>query len=104
MGGGRDGIGGGIVRKKTKNKLFDEIKNLAGVTFFHFRGRNEEGTREKERMGAREGKGMGVTDFNKIQLFGIGCLQNQCSKISSCDHRMNESSCILWQIFLWVRK
>ena len=71
MGGGRDGIGGGIVRKKTKNKLFDEIKNLAGVTFFHFRGRNEEGTREKERMGAREGKGMGErisTKYNCLVL------------------------------------
>lgn len=33
---GRGGFGGGIVGKKAKNKLFDEIKNLTVVVVLHF--------------------------------------------------------------------
>lgn len=46
--------------KKAKNKVLDEIKNFAGIIFFHFRGKNEEGVSENERVREerREGKGM----------------------------------------------
>ena len=40
--------------KKTKNKILDEIKNLTGVVFFHFRGRNGEGVGENERFREEE--------------------------------------------------
>lgn len=46
---GRGRFGGGILGKKAKNELFDEIENLAVVVFLHFQ-------REKERAQGRECK------------------------------------------------